>query len=125
MNRLRKFNLDLYQICVMTPFPKTKLWGYISKEYGIFDYNWQNYDAKHLVWNHPNIKPEEMNSLLRWSFRRIYSGKTFVKSTFKFRRKYSDLFGFSGGLKYMTSSILNANLFDYIGIMNQGLNGIK
>lgn len=125
IDRLREFDLDLHQICIMTPFPKTKLWDYIEGKYGISDYNWEHYDTKHLVWNHPNISPEEMHSLLNWSFKRLYSGKRFVKSTMKFRRKYADLFGFSGALKYMTKSIANANTLDYVGMMDKGLNGIK
>lgn len=123
IDRLRNIDLDLYQICVMTPFPRTKLWDHIEREHGIFDYNWSHYDTKHLVWNHPNIKPDEMRSLLRWSFKRVYSGKTFLKSTLKFRRKYAEMFGFSGAIKYMGKSIFKANNFDYIGMMDRGLNG--
>ena len=77
------------------------------------------------MWNHPNIRPEEMRYILKRSFRKVYSGKTFIKSTMKFRRKYSGFFGFSDGLRYMTRSIWKANGFDYIGMMDKGINGIK
>ena len=124
IEQLKTFNLDLYQICIVTPFPKTKLWDYIERNYGIFDYDWRHYDTKHLVWNHPNISKDEMHSLLKWAFRKVYSGRTFAKSTMKFRRKYSGYFGFLGGLRYMAKSILFANRFDYIGMMDRGIEGI-
>jgi radical SAM superfamily enzyme YgiQ (UPF0313 family) len=62
---VRDFGFDCYLLTILTPFPQTPLWDEIAERYGIFDTDYHHFDAKHLVWNHPNIKPDEMRLLLQ------------------------------------------------------------
>ena len=59
--QLAALKLDITQICVLTPLPQTPLWAEIVEKYGIWDHDYHHYDGKHLVWNHPHIKPEEID----------------------------------------------------------------
>jgi radical SAM superfamily enzyme YgiQ (UPF0313 family) len=114
MKKLKKMNLDMYQVCVMTPFPKSKLYNRLSKQYGIIDHDYKHYDAKHLVWKHPTISPKEMRSLLDYCFRTLYTPKAFFKTLVKFQKKYRSRFGFFGGLGYIIKSLYQANKSFYL-----------
>ena len=72
VKRLASFKLNLHQICVMTPLPETPLWEHLDENYRIFEKDYHKFDAKHLVWNHPNISPQKMRELLAWSFNETY-----------------------------------------------------
>lgn len=95
VKRLNEFSIDMTQICILTPFPKTKLWDHIDENYGIFDDDWSHWDTKHLVWNHPNIEPEKMRELLKWGCREAYSYNKFFRTPLKVfkmhRKKYGRL----------------------------------
>jgi radical SAM superfamily enzyme YgiQ (UPF0313 family) len=62
---VRDFGFNVYLLTVLTPYPKTPLWDEIESKYGIFDKDFHHFDAKHLVWNHPNITPQQMQFLLQ------------------------------------------------------------
>ncbi len=63
-HRLRKLAFDLYQLTVITPFPQTPQWDDLARRYGIFENNPANFDARHLVWNHPSLTPRQVEALL-------------------------------------------------------------
>ena len=87
---LAKLKLDLTQICVLMPLPRTPLWDYIQEKYGIFEKDWHKFNTKHLVWNHPHISPKEMERLLSWIFRQVHPRTNPLRTTFKFMKRYSD-----------------------------------
>lgn len=62
---LREIGFDAYQLTVLTPYPKTPLWYDVKERYGIFEHDHHKYDARYLVWNHPNITPGQMKFLHR------------------------------------------------------------
>ena len=72
MDFIAKLAVQSMQICVLTPFPHTSLWDDIEKKYGIFEKDYSKFDAYHLVWNHPNIKPEEMDEILKYARSKCY-----------------------------------------------------
>jgi len=109
MSKLRKLGLDMCQICILTPLPGTPMWEYLDQKYGIFDRDYSRFAMKHLVWNHPGMKPEEMSDLLSDCFRMMYSPRTFFGTLLKFSRKYTRD-GFWKGLSYMAKSVLRANI---------------
>ena len=115
MEKVADLKLDITQICVLTPLPGTKQWDYISDKYGIFDKDWHHYNAKYLVWNHPNISPGDMRKMLEWSFRKCYPVIRPVEMTTKFHRMYRELEnkGLLGGLKYFSRSFIKANSYNY------------
>ncbi len=81
---VNNFNVDIFQLCVLTPFPRTALWDRIERDYGIFEDDWSKWDTKHLVWNHPNISPEKMEELLRWGFKYAYPAKKLIETPHRF-----------------------------------------
>ena len=111
---LAKLKLDLTQICVLMPLPRTPLWDYIQEKYGIFEKDWHKFNTKHLVWNHPHISPKEMEDLLTWAFKKVYPRTTPLRTTLKFMKRYSEAQG--GVLKgplYMLKQFIQANTFEY------------
>ncbi len=80
LNRLYKIGIDFHQLCILTPLPRTPLWYEIDRKYGIFEKDWRKYDAKHLVWHHPNISPEKMERLLAWGFKRLNTPQRYLQS---------------------------------------------
>ncbi|MBI5787886.1 MAG: B12-binding domain-containing radical SAM protein [Candidatus Schekmanbacteria bacterium] len=55
---------ELIQIMFMVPFPGTKLEDELKDK--IFDWDWANYDANHVVWQHPQMQPpQQYESLLK------------------------------------------------------------
>jgi radical SAM superfamily enzyme YgiQ (UPF0313 family) len=114
IERLAKLKLDLTQICILTPLPKTPLWYEIEEKYGIFENDWHRYNLYHLVWNHPNITPEKMENLLNWSLRYVHSNRGFIRSARRALINYNvQEVKFLGGWRYMIKSMLRANRFNY------------
>ena len=114
MKKLKSMNLDLYQVCILTPLPNTALWKEIETKYGIFDFDYNHYNTKYLVWNHPNIKPEEMKKLLDWCFQNVYPNGSLFRTLFKLGKKYTFFNGFFGGIWYIIKSIFQSNISYYI-----------
>ena len=114
VERLASLKLDLTQICVLTPLPRTKLWEEVAGRYGISDPDYHHFDGKHLVWNHPNISPEEMEVLLDWSMRRVNPRTAPLRSSARIWRK---AYGEAGvaGIRVLLSCLVRANSFDYGG----------
>ncbi len=112
IGRLASLKLDLTQICVLTPLPKTLLWEEIDGRYGILDRDYHHYDGKHLVWNHPKISPEEMEQVLDWSMRRVNPRTAPLRSS---ARIWTNAYHCAGlaGIREIFSYIFRANRFDY------------
>ncbi len=90
ISRLTKFPIDIIQICILTPFPKTPLWDDIQEKYGIIEDDWGKWDTKHLVWKHPNISQEKMKRLLKWCFNKAYPRYRLFQTPMKFYRLHSN-----------------------------------
>jgi radical SAM superfamily enzyme YgiQ (UPF0313 family) len=110
--RLAALKLDITQICVLTPLPQTPLWKEIEEKYGIFDRDWHHYDGKHLVWNHPHIKPAEMQEILDWSLGRVNSWTVPFRTS---ARVWANAYRYAGlaGLREVAAYISRANRFDF------------
>ncbi|MEM3087142.1 MAG: B12-binding domain-containing radical SAM protein [Halobacteria archaeon] len=85
---LAALRLDMTQICILTPLPRTPQWFDIQEKFGIFERDWHNFDLHHLVWNHPRVGPEEMRDLLLWGLRRVHSTARFAVTARKILRGY-------------------------------------
>lgn len=113
LKELAKLQMDTSQICVITPLPRTPQWDRMEKNYGIFDKDWHHYNAKHLVWNHPNISPKEMRDILDLGFRVTYPRIRTLETSLGFMKRYIDYEGFVGGMRYTIKHFIHANSFDY------------
>ena len=85
LKAVAKLNLDLTQVCVLTPLPGTPLWNEIDTKYGIFERDYEKYDAGHLVWNHPHLTPAEARDLVEWGLGLLQSPRTFFRRGVKWQ----------------------------------------
>ncbi len=110
--QLAALKLDITQICVLTPLPQTPLYNEIVEKYGIWDHDYHHYDGKHLVWNHPHIKPEEIEGILDWSFKQVYPWSAPLRTS---ARVWSGAYRYAGmtGVKEIAAYISRANKFDW------------
>jgi len=110
--KLASLKLDITQICVLTPLPQTPLCKEIEEKYGIWDHDYHNYDGKHMVWNHPSLKPEEIPGILDWSFKQVYPWSAPIRTS---ARVWGNAYRYAGlvGLKEVATYITKANRFDW------------
>jgi radical SAM superfamily enzyme YgiQ (UPF0313 family) len=73
LRTLAALQLDVTQITIVTPHPRTQLWSEVESKYGILENDWGKFDTKHLVWGHPNCRPGALESLLKEGFDRCYA----------------------------------------------------
>ena len=81
---LSRLDLDVVQVQVLTPYPRTEQRSMIEERYGLLDENLSQYNSRHLVWNHPNITPEEMRELQAWANSRLTSSRRALRTLAKF-----------------------------------------
>src|SRR5258708_37242027 len=84
LGTLAGMELDVTQITIVTPHPRTQLWSELDTQYGIFEKDLSKYDTKHLVWSHPNCKSGVLEPLLKEGFQRCYGKDGLVRTSKKF-----------------------------------------
>ncbi len=94
IKKLIKLRIDVNQITIVTPLPKTKLWYELESKYGIFEQDYTKYDTKHLVWNHPNISKSRLEALLDWGLRTANPRKSVIKMAYRFHKLIAEKEGF-------------------------------
>lgn len=57
---ISKWNLDLVDFSILTPFPGTPLFDYLEKEKRILTKDWAKYDTKHVVFKPKHMSPQEL-----------------------------------------------------------------
>lgn len=98
LKSLAGLELDVTQITIVTPHPRTQLWNELDSQYGIFEKDWAKFDTKHLVWSHPNCGPGSLEGLLGKGFELCYGEKWLGRTVRKFlssrlqRRDLTELF---------------------------------
>jgi len=101
---VRALKLGFTQVTIATPYPRTALWDELEQKYGIFETDWEKYDTKHLVWNHPHISPEKMEELHDHACRRLNSSAIFLRFAYKIYRSYAmNLASYARGLSLISS----------------------
>ena len=110
IRKLNDYSLDLIQICIITPLPRTPLWEDISEKYGIIEDDWSKWDTKHLVWDHPNIDQKDMDEVLEWGFREAYPKTKFFKSPVKYYLRKTDRFGHAKTQMKMIKDFIISNI---------------
>jgi len=120
IKKLAALKLDITQICVITPLPQTPMWTEIEEKFGIWDHDYHHHDGKHMVWNHPRIKPEEFPGILDWSFKLVHPWHAPFRTS---ARVWSNAYRYGGwnGVKEVAAYISRANRFDW----NAGLRLLK
>jgi radical SAM superfamily enzyme YgiQ (UPF0313 family) len=88
LKKLANLKIDFNQLCVVTPLPRSPLWYETDAYCGIFEKDWRKYDVKHLVFNHPHIKPGEMEELLAWGFKLLNSPLRYYNGIIRLSQRY-------------------------------------
>jgi radical SAM superfamily enzyme YgiQ (UPF0313 family) len=74
----RNAKLDVANFGILVPYPGTPLYEQYSLENRIFDYQWKNYDAAHVVFTPHNMKPMELQQGQYYAMRKFYSWKNIL-----------------------------------------------
>lgn len=109
---LAALRLDMTQICILTPLPRTPQWFDIQEKFGIFEKDWHRFDLHHLVWNHPRVAPGEMRDLLLWGLRKVHSTARFAVTAQKVLRGYGGG-SMARGASHLLRSALRVRGFDF------------
>ncbi len=109
IHRFNEFSIDMLQVCILTPLPRTKLWDHIHENYGIFEKDWSKWDTKHLVWNHPRFTPKQLRELLKWCFREAYPHKRFIQTPRKYFKLHERRLGTGRTMKKIILDVFKAN----------------
>ncbi len=86
---LSHYHLGVYQFNVITPFPGTKMFG--EYETRIVDWDWRHWDGKHLVWDHPNLTPRDVDETLIYAYKKsntLYKRLRPVPRFYRFKRDF-------------------------------------
>jgi radical SAM superfamily enzyme YgiQ (UPF0313 family) len=70
---LIKAKVELAYINILTPLPGTTLFDRMKAEGRIFDWNWSNYDGKHVVYHPKRMKPDALLEGFFWANQQFYS----------------------------------------------------
>ena len=110
IKRLAALELEIYQLCVLTPLPGTGSYKEISEKYGIFEKDYHKFNTKHLVWNHPNIKPDQMRKIMDRSFNTLYPKGFQRRYTSNIFKAYEGILGKSGTRRHLAKSLIDSNI---------------
>jgi len=108
MQDVAALKLDVTQVCILTPFHGTKLWEELSG-YGIRDEDLSRFDGKHLVWNHPNFEPDELEAILQEFFATTFPPDRDAATMRRFARQLMRRVGMGAGLTFLAGTLLQAN----------------
>ncbi len=84
LRTLASMRLDVTQITIVTPHPRTAMWSEVETAHGIAQNDWGQFDTKHLVWNHPHCAPGVLESLLKEGFELCYGADWMPRVVRKF-----------------------------------------
>jgi radical SAM superfamily enzyme YgiQ (UPF0313 family) len=111
LQELADLKLDVAQVCILTPFHHTRLWESLSP-YGIHEDALSKFDGKHLVWNHPNFQPGELERILKSFFLKAFPTGREAETMRRFARQMIRRAGLAAGLSFITGTFLHANAID-------------
>ena len=105
--RLRRLKPDFMKLFVATPFPESVLWAQIQQEYGIDTSDWSKFDAKHLVWNHPQLTREDVQTLLEYGYDLFNSEQHVLNILSKIKHRLIEHRGPLGAHRFFLASANN------------------
>ena len=66
---------------ILTPYPGTGIFNKMDEDKRIITKDWRLYDTRHLVFNHPNITKEEMESGYNRAYKDFYRWRNIYKAS--------------------------------------------
>lgn len=73
LNFLSEAKVDVLQATILTPFPGTELYREFLKNNRIFDFNWENYDFSHVVFEPQKMSAKTLKEGHDWLLSNFYS----------------------------------------------------
>ncbi len=98
---------DFMNLFIVTPYHQTTLWDQIQQKYEIDTSDWSKFDGKHLVWNHPQLAPEDAQMLLEYGYDLFNSEGMVFRMLTKLAHHRKDQMGISGVHNLLLSSLHN------------------
>ncbi len=89
---IRKNNIEMPQLTILTPFPGTALRTRLEKENRILHSNWQYYDATHVTFKPKWMTVGELRKRYDWTAGKIYSSLAIYWRVFKSFLRYRSLY---------------------------------
>ncbi len=83
LNFLDRNNVEAIQVSILTPLPGTPLFKKMGDERRIIDYNWENYDYRHVVIRPKLMNKDELQAGADWVISRFYSPWRLAKRVFR------------------------------------------
>jgi radical SAM superfamily enzyme YgiQ (UPF0313 family) len=74
-----KNRLAMVNTGIMTPFPGTEVFEKATREGKIFDHDWEHYTGANLVWKHPTMSKDEIETTYLEFRQRFYSWPSIFK----------------------------------------------
>ena len=84
---LIKNNLELAYFNIMTPLPGTPLFDRMKAEGRIFDFDWANYDGKHVVYWPKRMSPETLQDGFFWANHHFFGLPSIFRRLFYTRQR--------------------------------------
>lgn len=101
IRELARLDVDMAQVQVITPYPRTGMRDRIESEYGIHDHDLSHYNSRHLVWNHPHIEPAQMKELRAWANARLSGSRRSLRTLSKIFLFHGTAQPHAGGLRLL------------------------
>jgi hypothetical protein len=109
LQQITALQLDVTQVCILTPFHRTPLWEHLSTHYEIYDHDLSKFNGKHLVWAHPKMTGEDLETMLQQFFLKASPPERTMESMRRFGQQLVRRAGISAGLSFLVGSFLRAN----------------
>lgn len=89
---------------ILTPYPGTAIYNKMNEDKRIVTRDWRLYDTRHLVFNHPTITKDEMESGYKRAYKKFYKWSNIYKASkehkeFRMRLKH---FTYAGAWKSLS-----------------------
>lgn len=88
LEKISSLDIPFFQSMIMTPFPGTIIWR--DWEPRITDRTWSHYDHQHLVFDHPNLTPDEANEALVRCYD-LFTGEVAISTLTAWENKFGAL----------------------------------
>jgi radical SAM superfamily enzyme YgiQ (UPF0313 family) len=85
---LIKCRVELAYINISTPLPGTALFERVKAEGRIFDWDWSNYDGKHVVFYPKRMSPEVLQEGFYWANRQFFSLPSILTRVFSTSQRF-------------------------------------
>lgn len=124
LNWIVKNKIETVTSHIMTPYPGTSLYSKLESENRITDFNLNNYNTSHVVFEPKNMTAQQLQEGYLWIYNEIYSFKNIVKRLPKAKNQWLPYLTFN--LLYrkfgrLTEAVCSIASFRAVGVVSRWL----